>query len=90
MEILQQNWLPYLEFHISSQNLREIFRELCMHARTEFHACIHILSTHIISAQPTIVPQSCKVSQAAQARPRNPLGYLHCKSRVPLPHCQEV
>ena len=34
-----------------------------------------------------VLSQSCQLSQAAQARLRNPLGYLHCKSVAPLPHC---
>ena len=35
-----RNWLPQLEFnefHISFQNLRQIFRELCSCARRVFH-----------------------------------------------------
>ena len=34
------NWLSHLEFnefHVSFHNLRQIFRELCSHARALFH-----------------------------------------------------
>ena len=34
--------------------------------------------------------QSCQLSQAAETRLRNPLGYLQCKSITPLPHCEEA
>ena len=34
--------------------------------------------------------QSCKLSQAAQARLRNPQEYLHYKPLAPLPHCEKA